>query len=240
MIIPDPYKPEASSNNNMKAAIEEELVEGHKCASKLQLLLHNSSDDDAPTHHDLVLKILTSFSHSLSVLVASSSSSSNSTQKRPHLKDKRGCYKRKRSVPTWTVASPTPTPNDAYSWRKYGQKEILNSKHPRSYYRCTRKYDQGCGAVKQVQKMEDNSQMYRITYIGNHTCKHIAPQIIPDYSDMSEPQKNQDSLIWKDLIADDHVVSSKTSNLDLDSFISLKSSDYVYSDFLNQVSTYTD
>lgn len=32
--------------------------------------------------------------------------------------------------------------------------------------------------MKQVQRMEDDSQMYQITYIGTHTCSKANPQII--------------------------------------------------------------
>ncbi|KAA3454149.1 putative WRKY transcription factor 54 [Gossypium australe] len=133
-----------------------------------------------------------------------------SESRRPRPKDKRGCYKRKytlvsfvdvfkcwvaiscmdcngngaycrRAEQAWTVVSATT--QDGHGWRKYGQKGILNSKHPRSYFRCTRKYDQGCRATKQVQRLEDDdgSQMYRTTYIGTHTCTNRsfkAPRII--------------------------------------------------------------
>jgi len=40
----------------------------------------------------------------------------------------------------------------------------------RSYFRCGYKYDQGCKANKQVQRDQENPNMYRITYIGIHTC----------------------------------------------------------------------
>lgn len=40
----------------------------------------------------------------------------------------------------------------------------------RSYFRCGHKYDQGCLAKKQVQRDQENSNMYRTTYIGIHTC----------------------------------------------------------------------
>jgi hypothetical protein len=52
----------------------------------------------------------------------------------------------------------------------------------RSYFRCTRKYDQGCRATKQVQRMEGNPQMFQTTYIGHHTCREIikTPQIITE------------------------------------------------------------
>jgi len=85
---------------------------------------------------------------------------------------------RKKSDQTWTEESNVL--EDTFSWRKYGQKEILNTKFPRSYFRCTHKYSQGCKATKQVQKLELDPRMFSITYIGNHTCStnEITPKII--------------------------------------------------------------
>ncbi|XP_031278916.1 WRKY DNA-binding transcription factor 70-like [Pistacia vera] len=203
----------------------QELLQGQKFANELRLLLH---DEHKPfqqqqqhglvsSHQqELAVKILRSFTESLSALSSGTTSEllvsddrdyhqlqllpptnssngspctddrrledSGESQKRPAFsnKDRRGCYKRKKNLDTWRMVSSTV--EDAHAWRKYGQKEILNAKHPRSYYRCTHKYDQGCRATKQVQRMEDNPEMFEITYIGNHTCKDLftAPKIITD------------------------------------------------------------
>ncbi|KAE8733409.1 hypothetical protein F3Y22_tig00001293pilonHSYRG00003 [Hibiscus syriacus] len=165
----------------------EELVEGQEYANQLQILFRNPSSSQGTAHLSsaLIDKILRSFDQALAVLssvesaevslshtASNEDSSINSSSRPPATKGKRGCYKRKRSADAWTVVSATM--EDGHAWRKYGQKEILSSKHPRSYFRCTRKYDQGCGAIKQVQRMEDGSQMYRTTYIGTHTCTNHA------------------------------------------------------------------
>ncbi|KAL5569653.1 hypothetical protein UlMin_026228 [Ulmus minor] len=94
------------------------------------------------------------------------------------LKDRRGCYKRRKSSQSCSRVSPII--EDGKAWRKYGQKEILNAKYPRAYFRCTQKYEQGCLATKQVQQIQENPPMYRLTYIGQHTCRSIqkAPQMI--------------------------------------------------------------
>ncbi|KAM0875885.1 hypothetical protein ACQ4PT_036520 [Festuca glaucescens] len=62
--------------------------------------------------------------------------------------------------------------DDGYSWRKYGQKEILGAQHPRAYYRCTHRKTQGCAAIKQVQRADEDPTLYDVTYHGTHTCLH--------------------------------------------------------------------
>ncbi|XP_019414293.1 PREDICTED: probable WRKY transcription factor 70 isoform X2 [Lupinus angustifolius] len=113
------------------------------------------------------------------------------------IKDRRGSYKRRRTAQTWTNISETI--DDNHAWRKYGQKEILNSKFPRSYFRCSRKYDQDCQAMKQVQRIEEKPHMYHTTYIGFHTCKDtlMTPQMVT-YSDTLDSflvNSNSDSKV---------------------------------------------
>uniref|UniRef100_A0ACD5Y2W4 Uncharacterized protein n=1 Tax=Avena sativa TaxID=4498 RepID=A0ACD5Y2W4_AVESA len=64
--------------------------------------------------------------------------------------------------------------DDGYSWRKYGQKDILGSHHPRAYYRCTYQKSQGCAATKQVQRADEDPSLYDVIYNGQHTCVHKA------------------------------------------------------------------
>jgi hypothetical protein len=44
----------------------------------------------------------------------------------------------------------------------------------RAYFRCTHKYDQMCTAQRQVQRCDDDPASYRVTYIGEHTCRDPA------------------------------------------------------------------
>lgn len=44
------------------------------------------------------------------------------------------------------------------------------SYNDRSYYRCTHRYTQGCLATKQVQKSEEDSSIFEVTYKGRHSC----------------------------------------------------------------------
>ncbi|KAK1440394.1 hypothetical protein QVD17_06219 [Tagetes erecta] len=65
-------------------------------------------------------------------------------------------------------------PNDGHMWRKYGQKEILNAKYPREYYRCTYRNTHECCATKQVQRSSQDPSIFDITYLGKHTCPKIS------------------------------------------------------------------
>ncbi|XP_073306731.1 WRKY transcription factor 55 [Primulina huaijiensis] len=61
-------------------------------------------------------------------------------------------------------------PEDGYTWRKYGQKEIMGSTYPRSYYRCTHQKFYDCPAKKQVQRLNNDPFIFEVTYRGTHTC----------------------------------------------------------------------
>ncbi|PUZ65513.1 hypothetical protein GQ55_3G229300 [Panicum hallii var. hallii] len=69
-----------------------------------------------------------------------------------------------------TRAEKRRTMEDGFVWRKYGQKDIHGSKHPRLYFRCTYKDDHGCMARRQVQRSEADPSVYLINYFGEHTC----------------------------------------------------------------------
>ncbi|GMI64936.1 WRKY DNA-binding protein 7 [Hibiscus trionum] len=57
-------------------------------------------------------------------------------------------------------------PPDDYSWRKYGQKPIKGSPHPRGYYKCSSV--RGCPARKHVERALDDPRMLIVTYEGDH------------------------------------------------------------------------
>ncbi|GAB4834546.1 WRKY Transcription Factor [Ancistrocladus abbreviatus] len=99
-----------------------------------------------------------------------------------HQDGRRDFPNKRKSKPTWTeqvkinfengVEGP---PDDGYSWRKYGQKDILGAKYPRSYFRCTYRSVQDCWAIKHVQRSDEDPSIFDITYKGKHTCR-LAPR----------------------------------------------------------------
>ncbi|KAK4803249.1 hypothetical protein SAY86_001452 [Trapa natans] len=74
----------------------------------------------------------------------------------------------KRSVPprvAFHTRSPDDVLDDGYRWRKYGQKAVKNSSHPRSYYRCTH---HTCNVKKQIQRHANDPEIVITTYEGKH------------------------------------------------------------------------
>ncbi|KAK7277074.1 hypothetical protein RIF29_18224 [Crotalaria pallida] len=184
----------------------EELMRGYEFAKQLRQVINNNDNESATTifaAQDLVKNVLKSFTNTLFLVnkgrtfesshhVSSSKESpaksedSHESHKRSTIinKDRRGCYKRRRTAETWEEVLESPT-NDGHQWRKYGQKPILNNK----YLRCSHKLDQGCQATKQVQRIQEEPPLYKTTYCGQHTCTNllINPETILDPSSPSDP-----------------------------------------------------
>ncbi|KAF7822607.1 putative WRKY transcription factor 70 [Senna tora] len=85
-----------------------------------------------------------------------------------------------RNIETWEKDSPVLV-EDGHAWRKYGQKLTRNTK----YLRCSHKYEEGCEAMKQVQRIQEKPPLFRTTYYGLHTCNNNINLTDLDPSDSS-------------------------------------------------------
>ncbi|RDX65280.1 putative WRKY transcription factor 69 [Mucuna pruriens] len=80
-------------------------------------------------------------------------------------------------------------PSDFWSWRKYGQKPIKGSPHPRGYYKCST--SKGCSAKKQVERCRTDASMLIITYTSTHN--HPCPAATISTTNSSQQPKESES-----------------------------------------------
>ncbi|KAI5076506.1 hypothetical protein GOP47_0008571 [Adiantum capillus-veneris] len=66
---------------------------------------------------------------------------------------------------SFLVENGTPTIDDGYVWRKYGQKNIKDKMYPRAYFRCAQP---DCPIKKQIESSTDVQGSVLITYYGRH------------------------------------------------------------------------
>ncbi|CAK9149407.1 unnamed protein product [Ilex paraguariensis] len=86
----------------------------------------------------------------------SSTSEKSKVKMRRKLREPRFCFQTRSDVDVL---------DDGYKWRKYGQKVVKNSLHPRSYYRCTHN---NCRVKKRVERLSEDCRMVITTYEGRH------------------------------------------------------------------------
>ncbi|RVX09922.1 putative WRKY transcription factor 30 [Vitis vinifera] len=141
-----------------------ELTQGREMANQLKNHLTPSSSRE--TREFLVEKILSSYEKALSMLKCGGfvselphslpGSSPRSEGSNQDFKDQAGkdVFKKRKTLPRWTEqvrvtigTVPEGPLDDGYSWRKYGQKDILGANFPRGYFRCTHRHAQGCSRV---------------------------------------------------------------------------------------------
>nr|AQU42896.1 WRKY1 [Anthurium andraeanum] len=167
-----------------------ELTQGQELTRQLEALLDRPSPPEQ--WKSLVQSIQSALDKAISMAKSSSDSPAGTdsprsvsgsprseSSDRAALRDleRREMCKKRKTLPKWTSqvrvcsgAGLEGPPDDGFSWRKYGQKDILGAKYPRGYYRCTHRNAQGCQATKQVQRSDENPSVFDVTYRGNHTC----------------------------------------------------------------------
>ncbi|KAJ1413780.1 WRKY domain [Sesbania bispinosa] len=173
-----------------------ELIQGKELVNQLSSHLV-SSPSSHQTNEFLIEQILSSYEKAISMLNSVSNvgvggiMTPNGNIMDSHCSDgsprsevmdlefeHKAVFKKRKTMPRWTeqvkICSKTGLEgslDDGYSWRKYGQKDILGAKFPRGYYRCTHRNVQGCLATKQVQRSDEDPTIIEVTYRGRHTCK---------------------------------------------------------------------
>ncbi|KAI3950381.1 hypothetical protein MKW92_038874 [Papaver armeniacum] len=184
---------------DQKPLILNELTQAKELLKQLESQLDAAT---STTGNLLLPKILSSFENSLSMLSAINSGGGTQSQTTGSTESPRSVNgsrkrhfssdlltgnpsKKKKTIQRWTeqvrVCEQTGLEgqlDDGYGWRKYGQKDILGATYPRGYYRCTHRNAQGCLAMKQVQRSDEDPSMFTVTYRGRHTCiqaVHLLP-----------------------------------------------------------------
>ncbi|KAE8708288.1 WRKY family transcription factor [Hibiscus syriacus] len=185
-----------------------ELIQGLELAKQLRFQLDTSAS--AESTDLLVQKILSSYEKALQILkvnvgatsaVPGSPLSMNGSPRSDDLdkdnQDTRDVSKKRKMLPRWTdhvrvtcESQLEGTHDDGYSWRKYGQKDILGAKYPRSYYRCSYRHTQDCLAAKQVQRSDEDPTIFEVTYRGAHTCSHGNQMVPPPASPNKQEHKS--------------------------------------------------
>ncbi|XWS29438.1 hypothetical protein CRYUN_Cryun24cG0029600 [Craigia yunnanensis] len=98
---------------------------------------------------------------------------------RRKVRDPRFCFKTMSDVDVL---------DDGYKWRKYGQKVVKNTQHPRSYYRCTQ---DNCRVKKRVERLAEDPRMVITTYEGRHV--HSPSN---DLDDSQPPNSQLNNFFW--------------------------------------------
>ncbi|KAK3014940.1 hypothetical protein RJ639_009956 [Escallonia herrerae] len=127
---------------------------------------------------------------------ASGSGRASSSFQRPRRR-KDDANKRTIRVPAPRMGNTEIPPEDGHTWRKYGQKEILGSRFPRGYYRCTHQKLYYCNAKKQVQRLDDDPFTFEVTYRGEHACtmSSTAPSVPPTSAEVVQTMAQQGTTI---------------------------------------------
>ncbi|KAJ0457372.1 putative transcription factor WRKY family [Helianthus annuus] len=104
------------------------------------------------------------------------------------------------------VVSVSADTKDGYNWRKYGQKQVKASEHPRSYYKCTHP---NCPVKKKVGQSLDG-HITDIVYKGQHN--HEPPQPGKRGKEGADANKQNNSQFVK-RVAEEPVVDQGSNHM---------------------------
>ncbi|KAK1377179.1 WRKY domain-containing protein [Heracleum sosnowskyi] len=171
--------------SKQKTLINIELTQGKELANQLKsYLVDHDTEKSGDTCELLLEKILSCYEKSIAMLKSSAIKCQEQKETRQCFSDdsprsyisdqsQLKIQKKRKALPEWSKTAQVSTRaglDDGYSWRKYGQKDILGATFPRAYYRCTHRHTQGCLATKQVQQSDEDQSIFHITCKGRHTC----------------------------------------------------------------------
>lgn len=175
-----------------------ELAQGRELAKQLMKLLEPSAPSE--NREFLMDQIISIFNKALNLVdfngnpIPPEDPSQSGVHRRSsgHDEDRiRPSKKRRNTLPRRVEkvksSSGEELPSDGYSWRKYGQKVILGAKFKRGYFRCTHRNSQGCSALKQVQKSDEDPTVFHVIYVDDHTCTPPC-HLIPPSTSTSPPR----------------------------------------------------
>ncbi|KAF0896412.1 hypothetical protein E2562_024287 [Oryza meyeriana var. granulata] len=133
--------------------------------------------------------------------------------------------------------------DDGYSWRKYGQKDILGTKYPRAYFRCAHRNTKGCMATKQIQRTDGDPLLFDVLYHGDHICDQIQmgrlnEQVRWSPSSASRPEQSSDleqssTITGKACSVDEQDVTLPANFLSMDDMLDLSNGGVIDEDFLS-------
>ncbi|CAN6569567.1 unnamed protein product [Malus baccata var. baccata] len=188
----------SSSYGTRELLVQKIILSYEKALSMLNSSSSASGgEQQQPTGH-VAIRMVESPPHSLN---ESPRSEDSDREFKDH--DNKDSSRKRKNLPRWTqqirvtsgmgLEGPL---DDGFSWRKYGQKDILGAKYPRGYYRCTHRNVQSCLATKQVQRSDEDPTIFEITYRGKHTCTQAStgtstpPSPSPLQPERTERQNN--------------------------------------------------
>ncbi|CAA2961294.1 probable WRKY transcription factor 53 [Olea europaea subsp. europaea] len=218
---------ENSADLELKSLMNE-LTQGRELAEQLRISLNTLCSSDESCEF-LIQRIKNSYEKALSML-------NNDDDLDREFKEYQNTT-RKRKAMTTSTKKVQLCPgigleeqlDDGYSWKKYGQKDILRAKYPRGYYRCSHGRGKGCIATKKVQRSNNDPTVVEITYIGEHTCNHVSSSnptptlpendIFPDtnnqsfqaFNNLPPSSINPENYIFHNAMMDNDVLGTFTS-----------------------------